>query len=377
LHKDRSAHEFASQRRAMAVLGLGRVVRGPAVKETHGAPIGRGISPLSGLAPVAAARHETTVNIVSSTIAGAVIAGFAIEKLIGYGSYGAVYQATRTITGQRTALKLCQGAVVDDIQAELHIYKMLASHYLFSRCFGGGSIPGAGGMSWLALEMADGSLRKRLKAAKASEEDRHAIAMQVGTGLGFLHERQVCHLDVKSENITWCDEQRKACLCDFGMSEVSNPRAQRYELYCTSFNRPPELWDEPNPPSEINTSVDIWSFGLVLWETASLDAARFHWNSFPGKDIFGSIMHYCRAFRKPSATSEKDIEAARDDVTFRLSLATRPWRQVLLALCIPDPTCRPTLTQNDERMLTSLRLWQEQPFPWSTEGRRSSIEHSA
>ena len=94
MHKDRSAHEFASQRRAMAVLGLGRVVRGPAVKETHGAPIGCEISPLSGLAPVAAARHETTVNIVSSTIAGAVIAGFAIEKLIGYGSYSAVYQAT-------------------------------------------------------------------------------------------------------------------------------------------------------------------------------------------------------------------------------------------------------------------------------------------
>ena len=373
----------------MTILGLGRVrgpgVKethcGPGVKETHCEPSGHEIAPSSALAPVAAARHESTMNIVGSVIAGSMISGFAIEKQIGYGSYGAVYQATRTTTGQRIALKLGglanQGEVVNDIQAELHIYKILGSHHLFLRCFGGGSVLGAGGMSWLALELADGSLRDRLKAAKASEEERHAIAMQVGTGLGFLHERQVCHLDVKTENITWCDKQRKACLCDFGMSEASSPRAQRYELYCTSFNRPPELWDEPNPPSAINPSVDIWSFGLVLWETASLNAARLHWDPSlaPENNLFESVMSYCRAFREPSDTSEKDIEAARDYVTFRVSLAARPWRQVLLALCIPDPTRRPTLNQNDERMLALLRLWQEQPFPWSIRHRRPNIEH--
>lgn len=376
IFKDRSAREFASQRRAMASLGLGRVVRGPAVKEIEGAPPDLEIAALSGLAPVAADRQECTKNVCKSVFAGSLIAGFVVERQLGHGSYGSVYQATCTTSGRRVALKLgglglVGGEDASDFRAELDVYKMIGSHHLFLRCYGGGTILGEGSMTWLAMEMADGSLREHLRAAKLSEEDRQAIAVQVGAGLGFLHERQVCHLDVKSENIIWSSKQRKACLCDFGMSEPAHPSKQRYDLYCTAFNRPPELWEASNVQSVLSPAVDVWSFGLVLWEAASHNAARLHLGSSDfGQNVRGSINRYCCAFRRQCSTTDKAIEAARDAVAVRASLAPNHWRQVLFALCVPDPTRRPTLVQDEAQMLARLQSWQEQHFRWPARDRR-------
>jgi len=373
--KDRSAQEFASQRRTVTSLGLGRV-RVPAVSGIKGAPADLGIAAPSGLASIAADRQECTSNVSKEVFAGAVIAGFVVEKQLGHGSSGSVYQATSTTSGLRVALKIGGlGAVGGDdasgLQAELDMYKMIGSHHLFLRCYGGGTITGKGSMAWLAMEIADGSLREHIRAAKLSEEGRQAIAVQVGAALGFLHERQVCHLDVKSENITWCSKQRKACLCDFGMSEPVQTINQRYDLYCTSFNRPPELWDEPNVQSVLIPAVDVWSFGLVLWEAASHNAARFHLHSSNfGRNVHGSVSRYCCAFRNQSITIDKAIEAARDAVAVRASRAPNPWRQVLFALCIPDPSRRPTLAQDEAQMLALLRSWQEQDFRWPAKERR-------
>ena len=203
-----------------------------------------------------------------------------------------------------------------------------------------------------------------------TEEDRQAISVQLGAGLGFLHERQVCHLDVKTENITWCNKQRKACSCDFGMSETERPSNQRYELYCTSFNRPPELWGTPNVQNVLNSAVDVCSFALVLWEAASRKATRFHWGSSDfGTHVFRSVSQYCCASRRQPISTDKAIEAARGAVAVRASLAPGPWRQVLFALCIPGPTCRPKLVQDEAKMHALLQSWRERHFRWPARAR--------
>jgi serine/threonine protein kinase len=366
----------------MTILGLGRSsMHRQAAKEEateedlSSAPLGP--TGRSGLAPVATFRQECTRKIMTSVCEGSLISGFVVEKQIGHGSYGSVYQAASTSSRRRVALKLgglgLRGEDTSDFQVELELYnKLFRGHPLFLQCYGGGFILGEGSMAWLAIEIADGSLRERLRATTpSSKEDRLAIAVQVGAGLGFMHEQQVCHLDVKTENITWCDRQRKACLCDFGMSETVRSGKLRYDLYCTSFNRPPELWETINEPSLITPAVDAWSFGLVLWETASHHAARFHWGTPQfGDNVWRSVKQYLRAF----CTQSNDIAAsdeARKAVALRASLAAGPWRQVLFAVCTPDPSRRPKLVPNEAQMLVLVQSWQERHFKWPCRSART------
>ena len=159
-YQERSAQEFASQRRARTSLGLGRAV--PTKKE--GAPPDLGADAIYGCAPVAAARQEGTRSVIRSVFAGSLISGFVVEKPLGHGSYGSVYQAASRASGRRVALKLgglgLQGEAVSDLQAELDIYKLVGGHHLFLHSYGGSTIAGEGSMAWLALEIADGSLRQ-------------------------------------------------------------------------------------------------------------------------------------------------------------------------------------------------------------------------
>ena len=154
------------------------------------------------------------------------------------------------------------------------------------------------------------------------------------------------------------------------MSETERPSNQRYELCCTSFNRPPELWGTPNVQNVLNSAVDVCSFALVLWEAASRKATRFHWGSSDfGTHVFRSVSQCCCAFRRQPISTDKAIEAARGAVAVRASLAPGPWRQVLFALCIPDPTCRPKLVQDEAKMHALLQSWREQHFRWTARAR--------
>jgi sterile alpha motif and leucine zipper-containing kinase AZK len=138
---------------------------------------------------------------------------------------------------------------------------------------------------------------------------RTRISLQVSLGMEHLHKRHMLHRDLKSANVL-LDEDLKAKVCDFGLSRVVRP-ARRHVVHssftgvtrllpqASNVEIPNErsvlsmanvgvsilgaqgdmtkaagtlLWMAPEVfrGDQIYTSaVDVYSFGIVLWELAT------------------------------------------------------------------------------------------------------------
>jgi tRNA A-37 threonylcarbamoyl transferase component Bud32 len=92
---------------------------------------------------------------------------------------------------------------------------------------------------------------------------RYKIALDVACGLCDLHSRSIFHKDLKSMNIL-LDEYLNAKLTDFGLAQLKQETATTTSLIKgTAQWMAPELFEKK---TEITTAVDIYSFGMVLWE---------------------------------------------------------------------------------------------------------------
>ncbi|BGP19559.1 putative serine/threonine-protein kinase iks1 [Rhodosporidiobolus nylandii] len=102
-------------------------------------------------------------------------------------------------------------------------------------------------------------------------EDVLALFKDVVTGLGFLHSRNILHLDMKAENVLlqW-DENAllpRCQLSDFGNATDDSYHRERLGGSGTLEYTPPEAWQsDPHmgkllPPDR---ATDLWGLGLVL-----------------------------------------------------------------------------------------------------------------
>lgn len=109
------------------------------------------------------------------------------------------------------------------------------------------------------------------------------IIFQVARGLCFLHSFNICHCDVKPQNILMNEETGEVKICDFGSAKRIPPpsplspcagsssspttehaAAQRNTAYvCSRFYRAPELL---LGSMTYGPAVDMWSLGCILAE---------------------------------------------------------------------------------------------------------------
>ena len=83
-----------------------------------------------------------------------------------------------------------------------------------------------------------------------------------------LHDLRIAHLDLKPANLCM-DSQQNITVCDFGLSFRCFSTDRLPTLRVSPAYRPPELfitraYDAYNP-----LAVDIWSFGMIMWEWIS------------------------------------------------------------------------------------------------------------
>lgn len=126
---------------------------------------------------------------------------------------------------------------------------------------------------WLVMEqMAGGSLFRLLrnKSQNLSWTVRLWIALKVAMALKDLHQNNILHMDLQSENVL-LDEGDNGVLCvklaDFGCSLLKSEDIVSQEALVVSDWRAPELFQEEK---KITTAVDIFSFGVMLWQIITL-----------------------------------------------------------------------------------------------------------
>ncbi len=90
------------------------------------------------------------------------------------------------------------------------------------------------------------------------------VINQLSQGLKALHDKKICHRDIKSANI-FLTKQEEVKLGDFNVSKVSKGGLMRTQTG-TPYYASPEVWkDRP-----YDSRSDVWSLGCVIYEMATL-----------------------------------------------------------------------------------------------------------
>ena len=114
---------------------------------------------------------------------------------------------------------------------------------------------------YLILEYVEkGSVSSLLKKKiKLSEMEACEVFKQVCVGVSFLHEQQVIHRDIKSENLL-VSKDGTVKLCDFGWCAYG---LQSRGTFCgTADYMAPEM----STCETYNHKVDVWALGVLLYE---------------------------------------------------------------------------------------------------------------
>ncbi len=191
---------------------------------------------------------------------------------LGSGSFGEVYKAKWF--GTDVALKeLHLKTLSPTLQAEFKQEAQMMAQCQFPHIVSLLGICDEVGHKGLVMEyMSKGSLGGVLedKNKEISWDLRWTIALDIGKGLNYLHNKNILHRDLKSHNILLTADYH-AKIGDFGLSKIkleTGSSTKSNKATGTTRWMAPELLDMDAPSSPTKAS-DVYSYGMVLWEISS------------------------------------------------------------------------------------------------------------
>jgi hypothetical protein len=174
-----------------------------------------------------------------SARAGDVLAGFRIERLIGRGETGAVFEATQLSLGRPVALRLIDPAYCAEEDARARLDRELREA---SALHHPGLVPlfeageWAGGR-YVAMRLIRGT---NLRSHPASGSAAATVLGPVAASLEAAHRAGLSHGAVRAENVL-VDGEGRAFLADLGLGRGAGPEADRERLAALQA----ELGDSP------------------------------------------------------------------------------------------------------------------------------------
>ncbi|OMO68210.1 hypothetical protein COLO4_29817 [Corchorus olitorius] len=195
-----------------------------------------------------------------------------LRERIGAGSFGTVHRAEWN--GSDVAVKILMeqdlhGERFKEFLREVAIMKRLRhpNIVLFM-----GAVTKPPNLSIVTEYLSRGSLYRLLHKPGArdvlDERRRLSMAYDVAKGMNYLHRRNppIVHRDLKSPNLL-VDKKYTVKVCDFGLSRLKANTflSSKSAAGTPEWMAPEVLRDEPS-----NEKSDIYSFGVILWELATL-----------------------------------------------------------------------------------------------------------
>ncbi|HEX3776304.1 MAG TPA: serine/threonine-protein kinase [Polyangiaceae bacterium] len=210
--------------------------------------------------------------LVGSTVSGK----YHVDRLIGRGGMGAVFQATNLSIGKRVALKFLDQESAKNreasqrFQREAEAAGMAESAHIVQIFDSGTS---ESGLPFLVMELLTGEdLRARLRREGRLEVSAALrIASQVLRALTRAHAAGIVHRDLKPDNVFLCardDDPSFVKLVDFGISKVARARGattltNKGTVLGTAYYMSPE---QAQSFHDIDGRTDLFSLGAILFE---------------------------------------------------------------------------------------------------------------
>ncbi len=254
------------------------------------------------------------------------VGGFTLERKIGQGGIGAVFEA-RGDHGERVAIKvmLREWAAHEDVVSrfvrEARILLHLTGAHV-CKLFDVGNLPQSrGGLPYLVLEYLEGLdlahvllERKRIPWREAVAWMRDACA-----GVAEAHEHGVIHRDIKPSNVFLASPKDGGMpvikVLDFGIAradalEGATPgKLTRVDdsLGTPLYMAPEQMLD----PASVGPAADVWSMGAVLYELVTGCVP------FGGRTMMEICANVLRATPTPSTAHVDDLPIELQNVLDR------------------------------------------------------------
>lgn len=231
-------------------------------------------------------------------LAGKTLSGkYRVDRLIGEGGTGLVYEGTNLLLGAKVAIK-CTKPGEGSHDAFMKEAKLLFSfsHPNVVRLYDAGEVQSARGkLSYVVLEYLDGISLDQEIDARAREgrpftlHDLRTIVSAVLEALGAAHNAGLVHRDMKPSNVMLCRDGVVKVL-DFGTARMVD-QATRFSSQFTPRYAAPEQWEPER--AKAGPYTDVFGVGLLVYEMVTLQPA------FDGKDL-PSILKACLSNERPS-----------------------------------------------------------------------------
>ncbi|MDZ4836095.1 MAG: protein kinase [Candidatus Melainabacteria bacterium] len=201
---------------------------------------------------------------------------YVIDSVIGKGSSGIVYKASRLMMGGDVAVKVihsylgADSASLDRLLRELKAAERLRHAHVITVWDSGTTDDG---QPYLVMDYCEGITLSQLITQKGALPPSRVlnVVKQVADALGHAHEQGFIHRDMKPENIVLEESEMRGDyvkVLDFGIADTPNDSAQR-----AKFNKPKTVAGSPAYMSpeqcqgfELDYRSDLYSLAVIVFE---------------------------------------------------------------------------------------------------------------
>ncbi len=208
---------------------------------------------------------------------GDVVAGrYRLERCIGEGGQGSVWQARHLALETRVAVKFLKCSNDDDSRVERLLLEARTAaqlqHPAIVRVFDLEQTER--GQPFLTMELLEGECLADLLAAthQLSPERALCLLLPIAEAVQLAHARGIVHRDIKPENIFIANGpgRLQPKLLDFGTVKVDAGRSARLTAQGAVLGSPLYLAPElARGDARVDWRVDIWAFSATLYECIS------------------------------------------------------------------------------------------------------------
>ena len=194
------------------------------------------------------------------------------QRMIGHGSFGAVFLAKVVETEELVAIKKVlqdkrfknrELQIMKQLAKQPHPYVVLLKHHFISKGSKSDDV-----FLNLVLEYVPETIYSIAKYFNRRKESIPIFTVklymyQLARSLAHIHGLGICHRDIKPHNLLVDPVRQILKLCDFGSAKAFIKGEPNVAYICSRFYRAPELIFGS---TDYSTAIDVWSQGCVFAE---------------------------------------------------------------------------------------------------------------
>jgi len=194
---------------------------------------------------------------------------FAIQREVGKGSMGVVYEAVRLADGRRVALKILPPSLT---LTEHALARFMREGQIMQRIDHPSlckvlDLGHKARLHYFVMEFVDGlTLDERLRAGPMPIRQAAEIGAQVARALQFAHDHGVVHRDVKPSNVMLCANDAGVKITDFGLAREAGTGSMTESgalVGTPMYMAPEQILGERGA---VDNRSDVYGLGATLYQ---------------------------------------------------------------------------------------------------------------